>query len=95
MNGILFPILFISGVFFPVEGDAFLGQVGDVFPVRHFVNAVFAAFDPRIAHGMAHGWTWDDLAVVAIWGVGGRGRGRALLPLGPPPQVAPRWPADP
>jgi ABC-2 type transport system permease protein len=35
------------------------------------VNAVFAAFDPRIAHGMAHGWAWDDLAVVAIWGVVG------------------------
>jgi ABC-2 type transport system permease protein len=69
VNGVLFPILFISGVFFPIEGDAFLGQVGDVFPVRHFVNAVFAAFDPRLAHGMAHGWAWDDLAVVAIWGV--------------------------
>jgi ABC-2 type transport system permease protein len=71
VNGVLFPILFVSGVFFPIEGDAFLGQVGDVFPVRHFVNAVFAAFDPRIAHGMAHGWAWGDLAVVAIWGVVG------------------------
>jgi ABC-2 type transport system permease protein len=71
VNGVLFPILFVSGVFFPIEGDAFLGKVGDVFPVRHFVNAVFAAFDPRIAHGMAHGWAWGDLAVVAIWGAVG------------------------
>ena len=56
VNGILFPILFISGVF---------------FPVRHFVEAVFAAFDPRVAHGVAHGWSWGDLAVVAAWGVVG------------------------
>ena len=46
VNGILFPILFISGVFFPVKDDSVLTRIGDVFPVRHFVNAVFAAFDP-------------------------------------------------
>jgi ABC-2 type transport system permease protein len=32
---------------------------------------VFAAFDPRVAHGVAHGWSWGDLAVVAAWGVVG------------------------
>ena len=71
VNGILFPILFISGVFFPVKDGSVLTRIGDVFPVRHFVNAVFAAFDPRVAHGVAHGWSWGDLAVVAAWGVGG------------------------
>jgi ABC-2 type transport system permease protein len=71
VNGILFPILFISGVFFPVQDDAVLAKVGDIFPVRHFVNAVFAAFDPRLAHGFAHGWNWDDIAIVAAWGVVG------------------------
>ena len=71
VNGILFPILFISGVFFPVQNDAILAKVGNVFPVRHFVNAVFAAFDPRVTHGPAHGWAWDDLAVLAAWGVVG------------------------
>ena len=71
VNGILFPILFISGVFFPVKDDSVLTRIGDVFPVRHFVNAVFAAFDPRVAHGVAHGWSWGDLAVVAAWGVVG------------------------
>jgi len=71
VNGILFPILFISGVFFPVQNDSFFTKLGEVFPVRHFVEAVFAAFDPRVAHGLAHGWSWRDLAVVAAWGVGG------------------------
>ncbi len=71
VNGILFPVLFISGVFFPVKGGSVLTTVGNIFPVRHFVNAVFAAFDPRIAHGMGHGWSWGDLAVVAAWGVAG------------------------
>ena len=71
VNGILFPILFISGVFFPVQNDSFFTKLGEVFPVRHFVEAVFAAFDPRVAHGPAHGWSWDDLAVVAAWGVAG------------------------
>jgi hypothetical protein len=30
---------------------------------------VFAAFDPRVAKGLAHGWSWSDLAVMAVWGV--------------------------
>ena len=51
VNGILFPILFVSGVFFPLSNDSWLARVGDVFPIRHFVNAVFAAFDPREARG--------------------------------------------
>ena len=71
VNGILFPILFVSGVFFPVQDDSVLTRIGDIFPVRHFVNAVFSAFDPRITHGVAHGWNWGDLAIVAAWGVAG------------------------
>ncbi len=51
VNGILFPILFVSGVFFPLSNDSWLARVGDVFPIRHFVNAVFAAFDPRERRG--------------------------------------------
>ena len=29
----------------PLSNDSWLARVGDVFPIRHFVNAVFAAFD--------------------------------------------------
>ncbi len=69
VNGILFPVLFLSGVFFPLQDTSVLARIADFFPIRHFVNAIFAAFDPRLPHGPTHGWAWSDLAVVAIWGV--------------------------
>jgi ABC-2 type transport system permease protein len=71
VNFVLFPILFLSGVFFPLENDTALARIGNLFPVRHYVNAVFAAFDPRLPHGLTHGFVWGDLAVVAAWGVAG------------------------
>ncbi len=68
VNGVLFPVLFLSGVFFPLDPDSVLARIADVFPVRHFAQAVFAAFDPRLPAGLAHGFAWDDLAVLALWG---------------------------
>jgi ABC-2 type transport system permease protein len=47
VNGLLFPILFISGTFYPVQATSMLGRVASVLPVRHFEQAVFAVFDPR------------------------------------------------
>jgi ABC-2 type transport system permease protein len=71
VNGILFPVLFISGVFFPLDDESWLARIGDFFPVRHFVNAVFASFDTRAPEGPTHGWAWSDLGVMAIWAVVG------------------------
>lgn len=71
VNGVLFPVLFLSGVFFPVSPDSVLAGIGDVLPVRPAVQALFAAFDPRLPHGPAHGFAWTELAVVAAWGVAG------------------------
>ena len=70
VNGVLFPVLFLSGVFFPLESGTVLANVADIFPVRHLVQAMFTAFDPRLAHGIAHGWAGWDLAVLAAWCVG-------------------------
>lgn len=67
VNGVFFPILFLSGVFFPTQPGTMLARIADFFPVRHFVQAVFAAFDPRGPHGPAHGFAWGDLGVLAIW----------------------------
>jgi ABC-2 type transport system permease protein len=47
VNGVLFPILFISGTFYPVRATSILGRIASVFPIRHFEQAVFAVFDPR------------------------------------------------
>jgi ABC-2 type transport system permease protein len=68
VNGVFFPILFLSGVFFPVESGSVLSRIADYFPVRHFVNAVFAAFDPRLPHGPTHGFAWSDVGAMALWG---------------------------
>jgi len=66
VNGLLFPILFISGTFFPVESTSWLGLVATVFPVRHFEQAVFVAFDPRVA---GSGFEPRSLLVMLAWGV--------------------------
>ncbi|MGF7235888.1 MAG: ABC transporter permease [Frankia sp.] len=67
VNFVYFPILFISGVFFPVKSDTTLSHIAGIFPVRPLIQAIFAAFDPRLAHGPTHGWAWSPIGVMAIW----------------------------
>jgi ABC-2 type transport system permease protein len=67
VNAVFFPVLFLSGTFFPVEPDSTVAQIANVFPVRHFNLATFGAFDPRGPHGMTHGFGWDHIAVMAAW----------------------------
>ncbi len=69
VNGILFPILFLSGTFFPLQPGSVLARIADVFPVSHFTQAVFAAFDPRLPDGLTHGFAWGDLGILALWGL--------------------------
>jgi ABC-2 type transport system permease protein len=68
VNALLLPLYFLSGVFIP-EDQLPSGVISfaDVFPVRHFFDAFFDAYVP--AGGPAV--SWDNLAVVAIWGVAG------------------------
>ena len=68
VNAVLFPVLFLSGTFFPVDPNATVTRIAELFPVRHFNLATFAAFDPRGPHGIGHGFAWHDLAVMAGWG---------------------------
>jgi ABC-2 type transport system permease protein len=68
-NAVILPLYFISGVFIPdSEIPSGVLQVADVFPVRHFFEAFFAAWDPNTTGA---GFEWGDLAVVAAWGVFG------------------------
>jgi ABC-2 type transport system permease protein len=68
-NAVVLPLYFASGVFVPVsqlpEG---LRRVADVLPVKPFVDALTAVFDPRTT-----GWGLQvsDLLVVAAWGIAG------------------------
>lgn len=69
LNGTLLPLLFISDIFIPSESvpDA-VGRFADLFPIKHFSNAVLEAFNPFTT---GSGFSWSDLAVMAVWGVAG------------------------
>jgi ABC-2 type transport system permease protein len=69
-NATMLPLLFISGVFIPVaDAPRWMQVVGDVFPVKHFLNAALESFIPP--PGNQTGWKLGDLAVVLAWGVVG------------------------
>jgi ABC-2 type transport system permease protein len=68
-NVAVLPLYFLSGVFIPESEipDGVL-KVADVFPIRHFFEAFFGAFDPTTTGA---GFEWGHLAVVAAWGLVG------------------------
>jgi len=71
VNALLLPLYFLSGVFIP-DDQLPNGVIhfADLFPIRHFFEAFFDAYVP--ANGMASAAiSWDNLAIVAIWGVAG------------------------
>jgi ABC-2 type transport system permease protein len=68
-NAALLPLYFLSGIFIPEsEIPAGVLQFADLFPIRHFFEAFFAAWDPETTGA---GFAWGDLAIVAAWGVFG------------------------
>ena len=84
VNGLLFPILFISGTFFPVDSGSWLARIASIFPIRHFEEAVFTVFDPRV---QGSGVRVEALARDARLGhCRGRHRGPGLS-LGAAPKV--------
>jgi ABC-2 type transport system permease protein len=68
-NATILPLYFLSGIFIP-EDELPSGVLGfaDLFPIRHFFEAVFTAWDPAT---LGAGFQWGDLAVVAAWGIAG------------------------
>lgn len=67
VNASILPLLFLSGVFIPIDdGPQWIRTVAEVFPVRHFLTASLRSF-----LGPGSGWRWGDLAVIALWGLGG------------------------
>jgi ABC-2 type transport system permease protein len=68
VNAILFPLYFLSGVFIPEDQlpDGVIHFAG-LFPVRHFFDAFLEAYVP----GGGSGLSWDNLVIVAAWGVVG------------------------
>jgi ABC-2 type transport system permease protein len=68
VNAIILPLLFLSGVFIPIGADSpgWMKTVGDIFPVKHFEEATMGSF-----YGAPLPFRWDDVLVVAVWGIVG------------------------
>jgi ABC-2 type transport system permease protein len=67
INGIYFPIVFISGVFYPLGNTSVLSKIADFFPVRHMILSLVSAFEG----GPGSGLRVHDLVVMLIWAVAG------------------------
>jgi ABC-2 type transport system permease protein len=66
-NATVLPLYFLSGIFIPeTEIPDGVLHVADAFPIRHFFEAFFAAWDPQT---VGSGFEWGHLAIVAGWGV--------------------------
>ncbi len=63
INGIYFPVVFISGVFYPISNGSVLSKIADYFPVRHMIKALVSGFEGGPGSGLHPG----DLAVMLIW----------------------------
>ncbi len=68
-NATVLPLYFLSGVFIPQNEipDGVL-NFADAFPIRHFFEAMFTAWDPNTTGA---GFEWGHLGVVAAWGLFG------------------------
>jgi ABC-2 type transport system permease protein len=68
-NLTLFPLLLVSGIFYPLEGAPhWVQRVAHVFPLSHFAQAFEGCFSP---HTRGSGFAVHDLTVIAVWGVAG------------------------
>jgi len=63
VNGIYFPIVFISGVFYPLAQGSVLVRIADWFPIFHMIRAMVSAFEGGPGSGLRAG----DLLVMLIW----------------------------
>lgn len=68
VNAIILPLLFLSGIFIPLgdNAPAWIRDVGRVFPVKHFFDAMLAGF-----YGAPFRFDWNDVAILAGWGLAG------------------------
>src|SRR5207248_1877831 len=48
VNATIFPLLFISDVFIPIQHQGALTTVASIFPVRHLSHALLIAYNPQI-----------------------------------------------
>jgi ABC-2 type transport system permease protein len=67
-NFLLLPLYLISGTFIPVRDiPTGVQSLAKIFPVGHLTLALLRPFEPG-STGL--GFSWSDLAIVGLWGVG-------------------------
>jgi ABC-2 type transport system permease protein len=68
-NLTLFPLLFVSGVFYPIASEPeWLQRIAHVFPLSHLVEAFDACFSP---YTQGSGFSVRDLGALVAWGAAG------------------------
>ena len=70
VNASILPLLFISNVFVEVGPNfpSWLDTISKLFPIRHFADALIAAWDPRPGAAGLHA---GPLLVIMVWFVAG------------------------
>jgi ABC-2 type transport system permease protein len=63
INGTAFPIVFISGVFYPINNSSILSKIADYFPVRHLVKGLVGTFET----GPGSGFQAGDVLIMLAW----------------------------
>ena len=75
VNAAILPLLFLSGIFIPLDDEApqWITTVADIFPVKHFADAMRAGFlgNIEVAGQRVFVFDWVDVAIVAAWGLVG------------------------
>lgn len=64
VNIALFPVLFLSGTFYPLKNTSAISKVADYLPVRPFTKAMFAVFNP---YTRGSGFDGRSMLVMGIW----------------------------
>jgi ABC-2 type transport system permease protein len=75
VNAAILPLLFLSGIFIPLDDEApqWITTVADIFPVKHFADAMRAGFLGNLEspQGRIFPFEWVDVAIIAAWGIAG------------------------
>jgi ABC-2 type transport system permease protein len=63
-NATILPLAVVSGIFFPFDtAPAWMGAIAAAFPLRAFVEAFGAQFNPLVQPGVP----WADMALMGTW----------------------------
>jgi hypothetical protein len=65
---VFFILVALSGLYFPIRAGTGLATFANFFPIRHLIIACVNSFNTTPG---TSSWPWNDLLVIAVWGVAG------------------------